>query len=163
MDNKENQKISFSRQEIVFFVVMNVCCIIGILLLVFRHPTQYSFIGPCPSLRFMGLYCPGCGSLRATYSFLHGDFLAIFRYNPLYIPLICCVVFLYVKRVYEFVFRTKVAFKGEMAVYKGIAIVVITFFLVRNIPISALDWSRPPEVVPIMENHKNIHGKIDCG
>jgi hypothetical protein len=37
----------------------------------------------CPFHRLTGLYCPGCGTIRAIHALLHGDPLSAFRYNPL--------------------------------------------------------------------------------
>jgi hypothetical protein len=42
--------------------------------------------GPYPVCLFhalTGLYCPGCGSLRALHQLLHGHFIAAIRFNPL--------------------------------------------------------------------------------
>jgi len=42
--------------------------------------------GPYPICLFhalTGLYCPGCGSLRALHQLLHGHFIAAVRFNPL--------------------------------------------------------------------------------
>ncbi len=37
----------------------------------------------CPFLAITGLYCPGCGALRATHDLLHGDVLGAVARNPL--------------------------------------------------------------------------------
>ncbi len=37
----------------------------------------------CPMLATTGLYCPGCGSLRAVHDLLHGDVVGAFARNPL--------------------------------------------------------------------------------
>ena len=44
---------------------------------------------PCPILTLTGWQCPGCGSTRALYSLLHGDFVQAFTMNPL---LLACYV-----------------------------------------------------------------------
>lgn len=36
----------------------------------------------CPFLATTGLYCPGCGSLRATHDLLHGDVAGALARNP---------------------------------------------------------------------------------
>ena len=41
----------------------------------------------CPSLRVLGLPCPGCGVTRAWLAFLGGDFRTALMYNPLFLPL----------------------------------------------------------------------------
>ena len=47
------------------------------------NPASSSFYLPCPFNRLSGLYCPGCGSLRAMHQLLHGNLLAALGLNPL--------------------------------------------------------------------------------
>ena len=37
---------------------------------------------PCPFRLLTGLYCPGCGSLRALHQLLHGNLLPALDMNP---------------------------------------------------------------------------------
>lgn len=46
-------------------------------------PMQVDFYPRCPLLVFTGIYCPGCGGLRAMHALLHGDVAAAFGFNPL--------------------------------------------------------------------------------
>lgn len=46
-----------------------------------RDPRSYGFGVLCPTLRFAGVHCPGCGSTRATYDLLHGEVASAFRHN----------------------------------------------------------------------------------
>ena len=47
------------------------------------NPAGSSFYPPCPFHKLTGLYCPGCGSLRAMHQLLHGNLPAAFSLNPL--------------------------------------------------------------------------------
>lgn len=47
------------------------------------NPAKSVFYAPCPFHVLTGLYCPGCGSLRALHHLLHGDLAVAFRLNPL--------------------------------------------------------------------------------
>mgnify|MGYP001321608207 FL=1 len=58
--------------------------------LFFHNPHQYPL--PCLFHIITGLYCPGCGAGRASYSILHGRFYAAFRYNPMYVILLPCIL-----------------------------------------------------------------------
>lgn len=46
-------------------------------------PNQPGHYPTCPFLATTGLYCPGCGSLRATHDLLHGDLAGALARNPL--------------------------------------------------------------------------------
>lgn len=61
----------------------------------------------CPFHKLTGLQCPGCGNSRAAMALLRLDFGASFAYNPLFLPqvgyiawvyLISCVSYLKGKR-----------------------------------------------------------------
>lgn len=46
----------------------------------------------CPFLAATGLPCLTCGATRSTIAFLHGDFLAALRWNPLAFAALCGLV-----------------------------------------------------------------------
>ena len=46
-------------------------------------PSKSTLYVPCPFYALTGLYCPGCGSLRALHSLLHGEVLIACGFNPL--------------------------------------------------------------------------------
>jgi hypothetical protein len=47
------------------------------------NPAESAFYPPCPFHALTGLYCPGCGSLRALHHLLHGHLTVAFGLNPL--------------------------------------------------------------------------------
>ena len=66
----------------------------GLAVLFFFPPTQYSFYPRCSLHAMTGLHCPGCGSLRAMHSLLHGDLAGAIRFNALLIlslPFLACL------------------------------------------------------------------------
>lgn len=63
----------------------------ALLVLYFFHPEKAWFYPPCLFYRFSGLYCPGCGSLRAIHNLLNGNLAKAFSYNALlvaFLPLL---------------------------------------------------------------------------
>lgn len=58
---------------------------VGLAVLFFFSPTRYPFYPRCPLYVLTGLHCPGCGSLRALHSLLHGDLASAIRFNALLI------------------------------------------------------------------------------
>ena len=55
----------------------------AIFLLFMLNPSQSPIFPRCPMLATTGLYCSGCGSLRALHQLLHGHFFAALALNPL--------------------------------------------------------------------------------
>ena len=51
--------------------------------LFFFDPSRHGFYPTCLFHQATGLWCPGCGSLRACHQLLHGHFSAAFHYNAL--------------------------------------------------------------------------------
>jgi hypothetical protein len=49
------------------------------------NPAGTSLYPPCPFNTLSGLYCPGCGSLRALHQLSHGHLFAALSLNPLMI------------------------------------------------------------------------------
>lgn len=134
------------RGERRFFVLMTLLCVAGLVVLSLGHPSGYGWMPRCPFYVLTGLYCPGCGSLRATHYLLHGNLIESMRNHPLFVPMLFFIFLFYGKRLYELYKGQNVTFRGEMLLAKIILIVFVFFFFVRNIPISALDWTRPPSV-----------------
>jgi hypothetical protein len=46
-------------------------------------PARSALYAPCPFHLLIGLYCPGCGSLRALHELLHGHLRTAWGLNPL--------------------------------------------------------------------------------
>jgi hypothetical protein len=46
-------------------------------------PARSALYAPCPFHLLTGLYCPGCGSLRALHQLLHGHLRTAWGLNPL--------------------------------------------------------------------------------
>ena len=72
--------------------IVMTCCVV---LLYFVNPTKSGIYPPCPFHALTGLYCPGCGSLRAMHDVLHGEIRAALGLNPLmvvFIPVLCLLL-----------------------------------------------------------------------
>jgi Protein of unknown function (DUF2752) len=55
----------------------------GLALLRLYDPASSGLFPPCPLHYFTGLYCPGCGSLRALHQLLLGNWHTAWAMNPL--------------------------------------------------------------------------------
>lgn len=103
-------------------------------------PVQAHWYPKCLLNHWTGLHCPGCGATRALHALLNGRFAAAVHYNPLLVaglPIICLLVWGARRR------------EAAGAVNRGvlsrwIAVLVIAFFIIRNIPTPSRSWFAPP-------------------
>ena len=58
-------------------------------------PNQPGHYPLCPTLALAGIYCPGCGMLRATHDLAHGDLAGAMQRNPLAPLVLAGIVALY--------------------------------------------------------------------
>lgn len=106
----------------------------GAYLFVFDPVTSGLFV-PCPFHALTGLYCPGCGTTRALHQLVHGNLSRAFGYNPL---AILSLPFL----LYALISFTSQGFTGRRlpsvfippGVLRGLVVVIVAFWILRNIP-----------------------------
>jgi hypothetical protein len=90
---------------------------------------------PCPFHSLTGLFCPGCGSQRASHDLIHGDLLGGLSHNPLLIAVILVFAF-EIGRYLILRFKHKPC--RSLFTYpwfsKTLLIVVLSFWIARNLP-----------------------------
>lgn len=99
------------------------------------EPGKSGFFLACPFRKLTGFTCPGCGSTRALHRLIHGDVVAAFQFNPLFILALPLLVYVLVR-------YTDAAIRGEPinpnrlnAKYIWVLFVVIlSFWIFRNTP-----------------------------
>jgi Protein of unknown function (DUF2752) len=89
----------------------------------------------CPLLVITGFKCPGCGSQRALYCMLHGQWRQAFLYNPL---LLICLPYIIIGLLKEYttIFKGSFVFIQKWYGYWAsiiLFVVVIAYFILRNI------------------------------
>ena len=123
----------FHQIKVLLFSVtsMAVAC-----LLYTFNPADSFLYAPCPFYALTGLYCPGCGSLRAIHQLLHMHFLSAFKLNPLLFLSTPLLGYLLSR---SYFFRPKKYPLSNVNIpafliwiYLG---VVISFWIIRNIPL----------------------------
>jgi len=90
----------------------------------------------CPFYHFTGLYCPGCGSSRAVYQIVHGNFLYALNLNPLMIISIPFIFYLLMAKL-NIKIRGKVIFKRKVFTkkfYVFLIVMIALYSIIRNIP-----------------------------
>ncbi len=112
--------------------------ILGIALVsiyVFINPSEVDFLPKCPFYFFTGLYCPGCGSQRATHQFLNFNFLGVLQQNLLFVIglfivgyhlIILAINTFFKKNIYNYLYHPKTPIV--------LLIFIIFFWILRNIP-----------------------------
>jgi hypothetical protein len=116
----------------------------GLVVLFTHDPATSGVFPPCPLHAVTGLYCPGCGSLRALHQMLHGNLYAAFRLNPLMVvsipflayPLASAIIYLIRGRPLP---RVLVSATWVWIVLT----VVVLYAILRNIPQYPLDLLAP--------------------
>ena len=107
-----------------------------------RDPHQQGSWGICPSAA-MGVYCPGCGGLRAVNDLTHGDVGAALSSNLLVTVLIpFAVVLLGVWAVDRWQGRSRsVPWERLRPGVIGLVAVIVVFTVLRNLAVGA--WLAP--------------------
>lgn len=99
-----------------------------------NDPNEPGHYPACPLLQFTGLYCPGCGGLRAAHALAHGDLPTALGANALAVAGIaaCAVLWLYwcvrVIRVRPAELRPRPVY---LWLFAGLG---LAFTVVRNLP-----------------------------
>ena len=106
-----------------------------------------------------GLDCPGCGGLRATHELTNGRIMKAFRFHPGFVLSLPIFGYLFVLWIGEW---RRI---GEMPVpfvqpecnrpLIVIAVLFISFGIVRNIPIKPFSNLKIPTATPAQEPEKN--------
>lgn len=116
---------------------------IGMLLLVlglaalyfYINPSEVDFLPKCPLYVTTGIYCPGCGSQRATHHLLNLNILGVTQQNVLYLFALILIGYhsvivslnrFFKRNIYNYIYHPKLPIT--------ILIFVIIFWIIRNIP-----------------------------
>jgi len=108
-----------------------------------RDPHVHGSWGFCPSAALFGVYCPGCGGLRAVNDLTHGDLAGAASSNLLFFVSVPLVAFLLGRWAYDAwrgTDRGRTWLSSWPVLYAGLA-VTLAFTIVRNLPPGA--WLAP--------------------
>lgn len=126
----------------VFRIIFIVAAGAILLLYFFIEPKEDGFFPKCIFHQLTDLYCPGCGGQRSVHALLHGRFLTAINYNLLFVlllPLLFYFMFIFVSgKKYE---KSSFIYKASFSL--SIAIFVVSFWVLRNIPFLPFSWLAP--------------------
>jgi len=103
----------------------------------FRDPHQQGSWGVCPSYAILGIYCPGCGGMRAVNDLTNGEVRAAISSNALALTLMPLVVLWWLTRLrnqWRGSTVVPLARQHATALTYGVGGVAIVFAIVRNTP-----------------------------
>ena len=88
-------------------------------------PGKSAWLPECVFHRVTGLHCPGCGNTRALHALVHGDLAASLSNNILLLPALLLLAVLLI--------WPRLAINQWVCL--TVAVVVIAFFILRNVPL----------------------------
>ncbi len=102
------------------------------LMLYSLDPVSSRFYPVCVFHQLTGWFCPGCGSARALHALAHGHLAAALRFNPLTVLSTPFVATALMRRAIDR--RSTPHRRVHPAWMWALAILVLVFFVLRNIP-----------------------------
>jgi len=116
----------------------------AIILLRVFDPATSGVFPPCPLRYLTGLYCPGCGSLRAVHALLHGELGRAWAMNPL---MIVSLPFVTYGLVSEALRELRGNGLPEVMLpaswIRAFCVVVVLYAVARNLPLYPFDLLAP--------------------
>lgn len=116
----------------------------AIILLRVFDPATSGVFPPCPLRYLTGLYCPGCGSLRAMHALLHGELGRAWAMNPL---MIVTLPFVTYGLVSEALLELRGSRLPEVMLpaswIRAFCVVVVLYAVARNLPLYPFDLLAP--------------------
>jgi hypothetical protein len=114
----------------------------ALLLLYFFVEPKNGILPKCFFHELTGLYCPGCGVQRSFHALLNGHVLTAIDYNLLFILFLPLIIF------FILAFSLGRKHPSTSFIYKPIfsftvVIVVVSFWVLRNIPVTPFSWLAP--------------------
>ena len=99
-------------------------------------PTTPGGILPtCPTKSLLGIDCPGCGTLRAIYSLLHGDVMSAVRFNALAIVALGFLLVAFAMWTYSRIVDRHISSWQHHRLAASVTLgVVVVWFVLRILP-----------------------------
>ena len=145
MDGASAQEGSAAKKYGILWI-LTVCAagIVAIPMLYFFNPADSGLYPLCPFHWLTGLYCPGCGSLRAMHQLLHGHLIAAFGLNPLMVLSLPFVICGFLSHIAALKSGKPLLESRVPAIYIWIYLgIVLLFWIARNIPVYPLSLLTP--------------------
>lgn len=121
-----------------------VAAALGCTVLYLFNPSDEGLYPLCPFWAMTGLYCPGCGTLRASHRLLHGRVGDAFSLNPLTMLLVPVALYLFASSALVAAGKDPLPrLRMTTAWIWALCAVFLAFGVVRNIPVYPLTLLAP--------------------
>jgi hypothetical protein len=118
--------------------------VLSAIILYYFNPAGSQLYPSSPFRAITGLYCPGCGSLRAVHQLLHGHFFAALDLNPLMVLAAPYLIYSFISYTSPVILGTKIPQVYIKSAWIWLFLkVVIAYWVLRNIPFAPFDWLAP--------------------
>jgi hypothetical protein len=122
----------------------------AIVLLRLFNPATSILFPPCPIQYATGLYCPGCGSLRAIHQLLHGRLQAAWAMNPLTVMFLPFLAYgLACEAAFYFRGLRLPQFTLPGTWIRALCAAIVLFGIARNIPVHPFDLLAPGALLKV--------------
>lgn len=101
------------------------------------NPLKVGFYPRCPLFVLTGIYCPGCGALRATHALLHGHVITALGYNAVYVLTLPFLFYSIAAHATQFMYGRAVLPTVPLSARQAKAVLwaMVAFTVLRNVPI----------------------------
>ena len=132
-----------NKSYLKFFIAFIAAIVVGILY--FKYDPINTLLFPkCPLYATTGIYCPGCGSQRATHALLHFNIADVFASNILFLPALLIVFAHYSIGISNHFLGTNYhSILDKSKAPWVVFIIVVVFFILRNIPVAPFSYLAP--------------------
>ena len=129
------------RKPLQHAVVFGVIVVVGGILFLF-NPASAVFYPKCLFHEMTGLYCPGCGSTRALYCLMHGEFREALRDNALVVLALPLLGGIFLVRALRH--QPPIVARQSQLRWLGLLLAMIVVFgVLRNVPRQPFSWLAP--------------------
>ncbi len=108
------------------------------------NPSGVDYLPKCPLYTTTGIYCPGCGSQRATHDLLHLNFKGVMRHNLLYLLALIFLGYHAVIRIAnKFLNKHWKSLLNHPKTPLVVLVIIILFWILRNLAFAPFNWLAP--------------------
>ena len=127
------------------FIFVSIAVIVLSLLYFFYPANITRFYPVCLFHQLTGLFCPGCGSQRATSALLHGNLYQAASYNFLFVFSLPLVIYSAVVFSWNLFSTHKIRQRifHSVPFIKVFFVLVVLFGILRNLPYFPFSWLAP--------------------